>query len=187
MGFDSVKYNRRSIRLKDYDYSQAGAYYVTMVAQNRECLFGNIANAEMQLNDAGEVSRAEWIALPQRFPNVELDEFVIMPNHVHGIVVITDEERGVMRRGEVSSPSMLGGATPSISGEATPLISGGATPPQPMRPTLGQIIAYFKYQTTKTINQSRDSAGTRIWQRNYYEHIIRNEKDLDRIRKYIFG
>ena len=90
MKFDPQKHHRRSIRLKDYDYSQAGAYYVTINVQNRECLFGNIVNYEMILNDAGKMIEEQWNALLERFPNIELDVYQIMPNHAHWIIVIVE-------------------------------------------------------------------------------------------------
>ncbi|HCR70650.1 MAG TPA: hypothetical protein DIW23_04325, partial [Anaerolineae bacterium] len=90
MKFDPQKHHRRSIRLKDYDYSQAGAYYVTINVQNRECLFGEIVNDEMILNEAGMMVIEQWLALLERFPNIELDVYQIMPNHFHGIIVIIE-------------------------------------------------------------------------------------------------
>jgi len=90
MPYDPTRHHRRSIRLKGYDYSQAGAYFVTICTQDRACLFGKVVNGEMRLNDAGRMVLAEWNMLPERFPHVVLDAFVVMPNHVHGIVVITN-------------------------------------------------------------------------------------------------
>ena len=90
MPYDPNRHHRRSIRLKGYDYSQAGAYFITICTQDRACLFGKVVNGEMQLNDAGRMVLAEWNMLPERFPHVVLDAFVVMPNHVHGIVVITN-------------------------------------------------------------------------------------------------
>ncbi|MFN4294850.1 MAG: transposase, partial [Thermoflexales bacterium] len=89
MTYDPQKHHRRSIRLKGYDYSQAGAYFITIVAQDRACLFGEVVDGEMRLNDAGRMVWDEWNALPDRFPGLELDAFVVMPNHVHGIIVLT--------------------------------------------------------------------------------------------------
>src|SRR5215210_6640299 len=89
MTYDSQKHHRRSIRLTGYDYSQAGAYFVTACAQDRACLFGEIVDGQMRLNEAGRMVLAEWNTLPDRFPAVELDEFVVMPNHVHGIITIS--------------------------------------------------------------------------------------------------
>ena len=110
--------------------------------------------------------------IPKHFENVQLDEIVIMPNHIHGIIVITEKNNDFTCRGEVTSPG--GGKT------------GGETPPlQKPVPTLGKIVAYYKYQTSKLINQSRQTPGLPVWQRNYYEHVIRNENSLNKIRQYI--
>ena len=153
---------RRATRLRDYDYSQPGAYFVTICVQYRKCLFGTIIDGKMQLNEIGQIVVECWNRIPQHFPSVELGQSVIMPNHMHGIIAwgITEtrtppprENRN--RRGEVPSPA------------------------------LGKIIAYFKYQSTKHTNQHHNMAGTRIWQRNYHDHIIRDDTDLQRLRQYI--
>ena len=178
--FDPQKHHRRSIRLPGYDYSQSGAYYVTMAAQGRECLFGEIVDGEVHLNEYGEVVQKWWNEIPIHFPNVELGAFVIMPNHVHGIIFIITQ-----RRGEVLSPhDNPNNNMHDVHGDGANH-QGGATPPlQP--PTLGQIIAYFKYQSTKEMNRIEpEKAITKFWQRNYYEHIIRDEKDLQNKTDYI--
>jgi len=182
--FDPQKHRRRSIRLKGYDYSSEGAYFVTIVVQGRECLFGEIIDGEMHLNEYGEIVQTWWDEIPIHFPNVELGAFVIMPNHVHGIIWIIDE-----RRGEVLSPRYSPRYNPNknILNENVDITTnqGGATPPL-RNPTLGQIIAYFKYQSTKEMNRiETDRAITKFWQRNYYEHIIRDEKDLQNKTDYI--
>lgn len=159
---DKEESQRCSIRLKDYDYSQEGAYFVTICTHGHKCLFGQIVDSTMQLNRFGNVVNKCWLEIPHHFPNVEVDAFVIMPNHFHGIVVIQDY------RGEVTSPTPKGAETAPLQ-----------------RHTLGQTIAYFKYQTTKSINQICHTPGNRLWQRNYYEHVIRNEHDLNDIRQYI--
>jgi len=115
-----------------------------------------------------------WDELPVKYRHVELDAFIIMPNHVHGIIITIDQNR----RGEVTSP----GVTAAISSRQ---IQGGETPPLQEKYTLGQIVAYFKYQSSKHINTIRNSPGIPVWQRNYYEHIIRNEIELDKTREYI--
>ncbi|MDP6041697.1 MAG: transposase [Candidatus Latescibacteria bacterium] len=158
MVYDRFKHRRRSIRLDGYGYSQPGAYFVTICTQNRECVLGDVANGELQLTDFGDVVSKWWIEILNHFPQTDLDEWIIMPNHIHGIIVITTNSRG-----EVSSPS------PKSS------------------PKLGDVIAYFKYQSTKEINSQRGSPGIKFWQRNYYDHIIRNEEDLNRIRDYIYN
>jgi REP-associated tyrosine transposase len=174
--------------LKGYDYSSEGAYYVTIVTQGRECLFGEIIDGEMYLNEYGDIVQKWWNEIPIHFPTVELGMFVIMPNHVHGIIFITTERRGEAQ--SVSPPynpnnniqdthvaeTFNLGEEPPVGREILPL----------RRPTLGQIVAYFKYQSTKEMNRiETDKAITKFWQRNYYEHIIRDEKDLQNKTDYI--
>jgi REP-associated tyrosine transposase len=156
---------RRYIRLKDYDYAQAGAYFVTICTRDRECLFGEIAGSEMRLNEIGQIMADEWIRAPRIRPYVELDEWIIMPNHLHGIVVI-------MAGGMV-------GATRRVAPTPTDRPTG------PKSGSLGAIIGQFKSITTKRINTLRGAPGASIWQRNYYEHIVRDDRDLARIREYI--
>ncbi len=178
--FDPQKHHRRSIRLKGYDYAQEGAYYVTIVTWQREFLFGEIVNSEMMLSPYGEIVQKWWEEIPIHFLNVEMGAFVIMPNHVHGIIFIVDE-----RRGTVPVPKENGENLISQNNDMSGGIQGGGTPPL-RKPTLGQIIAYFKYQATKEMNKI-DNTGTvtKFWQRNYYEHVIRDEKDLQNKTDYI--
>lgn len=186
MRYDSFKHHRRSIRLKDYDYSQEGAYYLTIVAQKRECLFGDVANAEMILYDAGEMLQRQWLALPERFANMELDEFVIMPNHFHGIVVITDK---MGRATPGRAPTRGAPTTPTRDSDsvgATLVVAQNDRPD----PVLGEIIGAWKSITTDEYIRGVHELNWqpfdgKLWQRNYYEHIIRNERDLNRIREYI--
>lgn len=103
MKFDPQKHHRRSIRLQNYDYTQPGGYFVTIVTYQRDCLFGKIANEEMQLNNYGKIADEVWRAIPEHFPNVELSTYVIMPNHVHGVIVIRADEN---RMATNSSPSV---------------------------------------------------------------------------------
>ncbi|MBL8097594.1 MAG: hypothetical protein JNK81_00320 [Anaerolineales bacterium] len=178
--FDPQKHHRKSIRLKGYDYSSEGAYYVTIVVHGRECLFGEIVNGEMILNEYGKIVQKWWDEIPIHFSNVELGAFVIMPNHIHGIIFIISE-----RRGEVISPR----DNPNHNNQNTNVDEteklGAETAPL-RKPTLGQIIAYFKYQSTKEMNKiETKDAITKFWQRNYYEHIIRDEKDLQSKTDYI--
>ena len=197
--FDPRKHHRRSIRLKGYDYASEGAYYVTIVMYERECLFGEILDNEMYLSTYGEVVQKWWDEIPIHFPSVDLAAFVVMPNHIHGIIVITVE-----RRGEVLSPRndpnqndqqiTDNNDSPYQTDEFMEIglkNLGGMTPPlskaMPARnPTLGQIVAYFKYQSTKEMNKIEDvQTITKFWQRNYYEHIIRNENELKQKTDYI--
>jgi len=184
--FDPQKHHRRSIRLRGYDYSQDGVYYVTIVTWQREFLFGSIVNQKMMLSPYGEIVQKWWEEIPVHFSNAETGAFVIMPNHVHGIIYIVDE-----RRGTVSVPKDNGEKTISQNNNMSGEILGGEIPkrhaaPPLCMPTLGQIVAYFKYQSTKEMNKADNTgAVTKFWQRNYYEHIIRNEKDLQNKTDYI--
>jgi REP element-mobilizing transposase RayT len=176
MTYNPEFHHRQSIRLKGYDYSQSGAYFVTICSWQRECLFGKIANGEMILNEYGEIIMKCWDTIPSYFMNVRCDEFVVMPNHIHGVIFINN------CRGEVSSP--FSEIVLHNSKSKTALQKGGETPPL-RKITLGQIVACFKYQNVKQINQIRNTPGMPVWQRNYYEHIIRDEKELQTIREYI--
>lgn len=160
-GFDPKIHRRHSIRLRGYDYSQAGLYFVTVVTRGREKFFGEVVNGEMRLNQYGEIVQKWWNAIPEQFLNVETGAFVVMPNHAHGIIIITDDRRGTV-----------------------PVPLGGETPPLQER-TLGQIVAYFKYQSTKEINALKGGPITKLWQRNYYDHVIRNQQDLELTWLYI--
>ena len=164
-----MKYNpdihrRRSIRLKEFDYAQTGAYFITICTRERELLFGH-ADYESIVHD-------EWYRTAIVRPSIQLDEFICMPNHFHGIIIFIEPCRGEA----VPRPDL----TPNK--RATRRVA----PTQGIRPnTLGAIIGQFKSMTTKRINQLRGTTGLSVWQRNYYEHIIRNEDELYRIRQYI--
>ena len=164
--FDSQKHHRRSIRLKGYDYSQAGAYYVTIVTWHRDCIFGQVLNEEMYLNDLGKIADECWRAIPEHFPNVDLGVHVIMPNHAHGIIVIRYD----------NSPSIVG-ATHWVA--PTP----GTRPKGPKPNSLGAIIGSYKSAVSYRIHKELNAIG--VWQRNYYEHIIRDEQDLQNKTDYI--
>ena len=162
MKHDSNKHHRRSIRLKGYDYSQSGVYFVTICTQDRECLFGDIVDEEMRLNDAGHMVLDVWHKIPEHFPHADIDEFVVMPNHFHGIIVISPNSRGMA----CHAPTQRRFAKP---------IAG----------SLSTIIGSLKSAITRQINLIRNTPGHPVWQRNYYEHIIRNEEEMNRIREYI--
>ncbi len=179
--FDPRKHHRRSIRFKGYDYSQPGAYFVTIVTYQREFLFGEIVDGEMQLNEYGKFVQKWWDEIPNHFPNVETIAFVIMPNHIHGIVVIIEDRRGTVPVPGVDEELNVETAN---QGERTSEL-GGETPPL-RTPTLGQIVAYLKYQSTKEMNLLGETGKvTKFWQRNYYEHIIRNKQEMAKIWDYI--
>ena len=158
MRFDPEKHHRRSIRIKGYDYSQPGAYSVTICTRDRECLLGSV----LRLNEFGEIARRCWEEIPGHFPSVELDAFVVMPNHIHAIMV--------------------------VPGRGTACFA--PTTEQFGRPVAGSIptiVRAYKSATTRRINVLRATAGVSVWQRNYYEHLIRTEKELQSIREYIIG
>jgi putative transposase len=179
MNYHSDIHNRRSIRLKEYDYSQPGVYFVNIVTQNSECVFGDAADGKLMLNDAGKIVRNEWLKTAEIRLNVQLDTFVVMPNHLHGIIVIKDHEMNGMDDNVIGAYDDVG-ADDNVG-------AYGRTPLRRKPKSLGSIIAGFKSVTTKHINIYRQTPGIPVWQRNYYEHIIRNENELHRIREYIMN
>ena len=178
---------RRAMRLRDYDYSQPGAYFVTICARHRKCLFGAITDGKMRLNEIGQIVVECWNHIQQHFPSVELGESVIMPNHFHGII-----SWGIT---EARAPQPLVGArsprpSENINTGRGEVPSSVDVNPTTRRvevpsPSLGKIMAYFKYQSTKHINRHYNTPGTRVWQRNYHDHIIRDDPDLQRLRQYM--
>ena len=211
MTYDPQKHHRQSIRLQQYDYSWPGAYFVTICVREKKCVLGDIVNGVMQLSVWGQIVHEFWDAIPDHFPNVSVDGRVTMPNHGHAIVKIDHSCRGAVAAPHVAVPHVgaLRVAAPHI---ATPNVAasdeamsddaaspdgnasgemGGVTDEEmgegtsPLRPTLGQIVAYYKYQTTKRINELRGTPGIPFWQRNYWEHVVRDEFDLNRIQHYI--
>ncbi len=180
MVFNPDVHRRRSIRLRDYDYSCAGEYFVTICTWQRECLFGEIVDSVMRLNDAGQMVKDSWRQILNHFSGVNIDQYVIMPNHFHGIVTIVGA--GSPRPGARDNRTV--GAGSPRPGLSDPKTEGGETPPL-RRATLGQVVGFFKYQSTKRINILRDNPGTPVWQRNYYERVIRDDRELDGIRQYI--
>ncbi len=169
--------NRQSIRLRDFDYTVGGAYFVTMCAWQRECLFGDVVDGGVRLNGIGEIVRDEWLRTPQIRTNVELDEFIVMPNHFHAILwIIADDDVGATRWvAHERRPMTQTRATHRVAPTAAGPSSG----------SVGAIIGQFKSAATKRINTMRDNPGCPIWQRNYYEHVIRGERDLHAIRQYV--
>ena len=162
MQYDPKIHHRHSIRLRGYDYTQAGAYFVTVVSRGRETLFGEIVGGEMRLNRFGEIVREEWERTSVIRPEVELGAYVVMPNHIHGILIFHADVVYTV------------GATRRVA------------PTKTLQPgSLGAIMAQFKSNATKRINLLRDTEGSVIWQRNYYEHIIRNQQDLELTWLYI--
>jgi putative transposase len=169
MTYNQEIHHRRSIRLPGYDYAAAGAYFVTISTQDRACLFGELVAGEMRLNGLGRIVQAEWLRSETIRREIALDEFVVMPNHIHGIVIISP-----------SDPPCRG-ARPCAPTRATSARALLRRAPR----SLGSFIAGFKSVVTKRINEVRSTPGVPVWQRNYHDHIIRNDDDLNRIREYI--
>ncbi|MBE7411049.1 MAG: hypothetical protein L6Q54_11020 [Leptospiraceae bacterium] len=163
MSYNPKIHKRRPIRLKGYDYSQAGLYFITICCKNKEYLFGNIANGEMVLNDAGKIANQFWMDIPNHFPNAKLHEYVVMPNHVHGIIELIENHHPPRPYSQNQFQKMI---------------------PR----SISSIVKGYKIGVTKWFrNASMDDFPIEraIWQRNYYEHIIRNEQLYWTISKYI--
>ncbi len=187
-------HNRRTIRIKGYDYSRAGAYFVTICAYKKQLSFSDIHMGKNDLSDIGKLVKRYWIAIPQHFPNVGCDEFVIMPNHFHEIIVINENNiHNDHTKYRNDSVSRRGKATNDIMENAYASRRGAACcAPTRDKPyfnvvpgSLGAIIRSFKSAVTKSAHKYPEYSNAPIWQRNYYEHVIRNESDLSEKRKYI--
>ena len=164
------QHHRRSLRLRDYDYSQEGAYFITICAQGKLCLFGEPCESGIKLWAAGRMIEDWWLKLPTKFLTIEPDEFVVMPNHFHGVLTIV-------------------GATP-CGCQPKPDHTTESGHPRGGAPTVGDAIDWFKTMTTNAYirgvsEQAWPRFSGRLWQRNYYEHVIRNEDELNRARQYI--
>lgn len=136
---------RKTIRLPEFDYAQPALYFVTVCAADRACLFGSISDGSMTPNALGQIVADAWRDLPVRFREVSLDAFVLMPNHIHGVIQICE----------------------------------------PMQRGLAEVVSAFKSITARRINELRRVTAKPVWQRGFYEHVVRNEAELDRIRAYV--
>ncbi len=224
MPYDPEKHHRRSIRLKGYDYSQPGAYFVTIVTHNRVCLFGEAVNGDMRLNRYGEIVQHAWFDLSRHYPYVRLGAFCVMPNHIHAIIIIVDDNHdddgnddvgaglrpaptwvspadcgaipgddGAARVDDRASPTDVGappvdgGAAPADDGAAPadcgaiPIDDGAASPRHP----LPEIVRALKSFSARRINDIRQTPGVPVWQRNYYDRIIRNAMEYNCVHHYI--
>jgi len=156
---------KRSGRLKDYDYAQAGAYFVTLVTWQRDCIFGEIVKETMHLNELGKTADKCWRSIPEHFPYVELGAYVVMPNHLHGILVIHDAGRATgrlrLREEDNDIPHRIN-IKPGI---------------------LSAVVRSVRSTVSYRTSQEHDALG--IWQRNYYEHLIHNEREMDTIWRFI--
>jgi REP element-mobilizing transposase RayT len=228
--YNPKKHNRKSIRLKGYDYTQSGLYFITLMTENRAQLFGDIKHGKMILNDAGRIANECWMNIPQHFPNVVLHEYIIMPNHIHGIIELTTMAVGTNKNspnnipndhpmmgtndhpmmgtndhpmmGTNDHPMMGTNDNPMMGTNDHPMVGTNDHPmvwpnkyspntgandhsPLPRSPsrTIGSVIRGYKIGVTKWFRQNTDIQS--VWQRNYYEQIIRDEISYYRITKYI--
>jgi REP element-mobilizing transposase RayT len=210
--YNPTMHHRHSIRLRGYDYSHAGAYFITICTQNRERLFGEITDGEMKMNDAGQMVQTVWDEMPNRFDGLELDRFVVMPNHIHGIIVLPRRGESCIR--PCIRPFISPGIHAPIHSDPT---NGRSTdhggdfgghdhrgdhggddrkgdhkdrPYGTLPGTVGRIFQAFKSITTHEYTNGVKQHGWlpfpgKLWQRNYWEHIVRNESELSRIRDYV--
>lgn len=202
---------RRTTRIPEYDYTQQGAYFITICTHLKKHIFGEIKSGNMNLSPLGEIAYYQWLQLPNRFSNIELDAFVIMPNHIHGIIIITKNNNPTPRRGEAgesrhNSPpkNPISPVYPEImflacegSPDLSNRVSSQALTSNSYPPTISPsphgtvsgsisaIIQNYKSLTSRKINTLLRSKNNPVWQRNFYEHIIRDETDYDRIVEYI--
>ncbi len=158
MPYDSYRHHRRSIRLKHYDYSQDGAYFITLCTHQRQCLFGEVNDGKMILNELGIIVQEEWVKSFKIRKELAMDEYMIMPNHFHGIVFILD----------------------STTKRHQPFVKFNGHGNE----TIGSLVAGFKSAVTKRIRVLHNASDYLIWQRNYHEHVIRHDKALEKIRAY---
>ena len=222
---DGILPNRKSLRLPDYDYSQPGAYFITVGTQGRRCLFGEIENGTIKLSILGQIAEKVWENLPERFPNIICDNYIIMPNHIHGIIEIV--AAGLAPAREIRSALVAAGLAPALrQSQGLPLqhtienftnvlnaqnqsdpVGAGLAPvlgqPQglplhqpneckelPPRHTIGDMVGAYKSLVANEcmkifrVNNNNKTLG-KLWQRNYYEHVIRDERDYEAIVDYI--
>ena len=154
---------RRSIRLRGYDYSTPGAYFITACTHDRLLLFGRVVNDKMAANRLGAVVEDCWSKLPDHYENVALDAFILMPNHIHGVIIIGDGTADVGAGLQPAFPAAVGSRRPGVP----------------------EIVRAFQTFSARRINEMRGSTGTPVWQRGFYDHVIRGERELDRVRTYI--
>jgi putative transposase len=219
MKYDPAKHHRRSILLKGYDYSAEGIYFITICIYQRECLFGEIVDGALCLNRFGKIINTHWANLTKHHPHVQLDEFVVMPNHIHGIIVLnptvgagfddppllptdslsTKPALPPPSRSHISSPMHDGDHGDGVDlhfgrgragfgdhlDKCGQLSSKPAPTDIPVRQGISEIVRGFKTFSARQINKIRHTQGTPVWQRNYYEHIIRDETALQNIRRYV--
>lgn len=174
---------RKSIRLKGYDYSRAGLYFITICCQDRICRFGQVDNGKMILNEYGKIAYDEWVKLPQRFPNFDLDVFQIMPNHMHGIIALVGATLAVAQNDAVAQNGTIAqnGGNAQKNGEDN---RAGVNPARTVSDIVGAYKSLVANDCLKIFKSKNETMG-KLWQRNYHEHIIRNDQSYQRISAYI--
>ncbi len=175
MTYDPQKHHRKSVRLKEYDYSKPNAYFITICTYNKECILGTITNGEMRLNEYGKIVENEWLKTPAIRTYVLLDKYIIMPNHIHGIIIIDSRDTVPV------SPR----ATVEVAESRVPHVPPFEQFGRPTSHSIPTIIRSFKAATTKQIREIQKTHRQAIWQPRFYEHIIRNPHELDQTREYI--
>jgi putative transposase len=197
--------NRKSIRIKGYDYSQNGAYFVTICTHNKQCLFGQVESGKMVLNKLGLLVEGVWRDISKHYESVLIDEFVVMPNHVHGVICLQDgwaqlgvinhaptqvahdanvgARLGVINHAPTQNDANVGAQF--IAPEINPAAQFIAPTTNLTSPTLGEVVRAFKARASQASKTIRAVDSKILWQRNYYEHIVRGEPDLHAIREYI--
>jgi len=175
MRYDSARHHGRSVRVRGYDYTQPGAYFITVCTRDRNSLFGEVVDDQSCLNDFGRITQQEWLRTGLIRTTVQVDEFIVMPNHIHGILIV-DEQGGSDCRGTVHR-------APTASVRSYVLSEEQFGRPVPR--SVPTIVRSFKATVTTRINALRGTPGKPVWKRGYYEHIIRSEDELGRIRQYI--
>ena len=202
MTYDPDRHHRRSTRLKGHDYRRAGAYFVTVCTWERECLLGEIWHGQVCLNALGQIVAETWQEIPRHFERAAVAALVVMPNHIHGVIVLKNEYgagaasaardgRGtacraptdLSRRPSTARRPPASASTSTTRGMSTAL--GREAFGQPVAGSLPTIMRSFKSASTKRVNALRDSRGAALWQRGYNEHIIRNDGELRAVRQYI--
>ena len=174
--YDPDKHHRRSVRLRGYDYALAGAYFVTNCTHARECLLGTVLDGRMILSKYGSAVQDCWNDLPRHYGHVVLDEMVIMPNHVHGIIILTPPD---------VATSSVGAGLPVLAGPGKPAPNTESALAQAKRHGLPEIVRALKTHSSRRINELRLTHSADVWQRNYHDRIIRNDRQLQAIRGYI--
>ena len=188
---------RRGLRLQDYDYAGEGLYFVTTCTVHRACLFGDVVDAQMRLNDSGHAVEAAWHDLPRHYPGVRLDAFVVMPNHIHGVIALFDPVGAGFKPAPAAGTrrtidhAAIGCSPPAAHSTDVRTFGGFAAgaglKPAPTGhcPSLIELVRAFKTFSARRINAMRGTPGRAIWQRTFHDHVIRNDHALERIRHYI--